>query len=89
VDGSDLEPVFRMVYRYRSKALHAGTPFPHPMCRPPREAPDAVPAERPEGLGAWAFDASWTAEDTPILLGTFAYIVRGALLAWWSTTLIP
>ena len=53
IDWSDasLENIVRTVYKYRSKALHAGRPFPAPMCDPPFTSPEwAAPSERPLGL---------------------------------------
>jgi hypothetical protein len=35
VPWSGLRPILSKIYSHRSKALHAGTPFPAPMCIPP------------------------------------------------------
>lgn len=79
-----LGKVFTTVYRYRSRALHSGTPFPDPMCRPPhRSGADGVPAEVPMGLATSVGHATWLAKDTPLLLHTFEYLARQALLRWW------
>ena len=73
------------VYGYRSRALHAGTPFPSSMSWPPSRHQDQ-PAydETPTGTASGSRGASWRVEDTPLLLHTFAYIARGALLNWWT-----
>lgn len=84
VDWACMTDYLRMTYNYRSRALHAGTPFPEPMCEVPRVFDDGVPIERPMGYATGVPEASWLAEDTPMLLSTFEYIVRGALLRWWS-----
>lgn len=84
------EPEFattlRTIYNYRSKALHAGKPFPHPMCTlPSRSGGDNVPAERPLGLATTTQGGTWEHKDTPMHLHTFEYIVRSSLLAWWKS----
>jgi hypothetical protein len=73
------------VYELRSRALHAGVPFPLPMCSPPEATPDeGVPSEKP--IGAVSIGSIvWTEKDIPIYLQTFEYIARGALLNWWGT----
>lgn len=80
-----LKAALRKVYHYRSRALHGGTPFPNPMCRPPLGHGEGAPEEVPSGLASGALGATWLAEDTPMLLHTFAHIVRGALLNWWTS----
>ena len=84
VDWACMTDYLRMIYNYRSRALHAGTPFPEPMCEVPHVFDDGVPIERPIGHATGVPEASWLAEDTPMLLSTFEYIVRSALLRWWS-----
>ena len=83
------------IYGARSKDLHAGVAVPGPMCEPPR----AVAAEQPDELnwrsatsetpsGVWTAKgatSAWNAEDTPMLLHTFEYIVRNALQNWWES----
>jgi hypothetical protein len=83
--GKGLEDTLRMVYQYRSRALHGGRPFPAPMC----DAPDVLPgseacAERPTGLAIGAMGGQWLTKDLPLFLSTFEYMVRGALLKWWQ-----
>lgn len=81
-----LRESLRVVYKYRSKALHGGKPFPLPMCDPPTVLEGwAAPSEIPSGLATSALGATWVIEDTPILLHTFEYIVRNALLNWWRS----
>ena len=83
---SDITRALRLIYRYRSKALHDGTPFPAPMCDSPRRLAQDWQAwtERPTGLAASMLGSVWLAEDTPILFHTFEYIARNALLRWWQ-----
>lgn len=87
---ADYERAIKKIYRYRSRALHGGTPFPHPMCDPPMSGHDGtgIAEERPSGLGAGSRGATWVAEDLPMHLHLFAHIARGALLRWW-TSLVP
>jgi hypothetical protein len=87
IDWSDesLRNILKIVYDYRSKALHAGKPFPAPMCEPPHSQPGMqAPAERPTGHVSMG-GAVWRDEDIPIFLHTFEYIARGALVNWWDS----
>lgn len=72
------------VYRWRSRALHEGVPMPAPMCAPPFIHND-VPEEGAASSGYGSGGASWTQDDIPLLLHTFAYIVRGSIVNWWKT----
>lgn len=94
VDWTKLRDALRLVYQWRSKALHGGTPFPFPMCDAPlihgeswmgfpQETKGAI-AERPLGLAAGTGGAMWDNEETPMLLHVFEHITRGALLRWWE-----
>lgn len=71
------------VYSYRSKALHEGRPFPAPMCLTPLGFAE-VPVEIPLALGASMLGGTWIKKDVPMLLHTFEYIARQALLRWWQ-----
>jgi hypothetical protein len=84
VDWNALGPMFKQIYGYRSDALHNGRPFPAPMCEVPRTDVNEVPIERAWGLSSAADNASWTKEEYPMLLATFEFIVRGALINWWE-----
>lgn len=84
---SRLKATLDKIYDYRSKALHEGKPFPAPMCMVPMVI-ESYPCEVPIGLAASTQGGTWVIEDIPILLHTFEYIVRGALLKWWDS-LIP
>jgi hypothetical protein len=83
VDWTNLREAVRLVYRWRSKALHGGTPFPAPMCHAPIVQEGAI-SERPLGLAAGTGGAMWDNEETPMLLHVFEHITRGALLRWWK-----
>lgn len=85
IDWSDtaLERILKTVYGYRSKALHAGQPFPAPMCSAPYTQPDwPAPTEKPHGDASMS-GGVWRESDIPILLHTFEYITRETLLNWW------
>jgi len=81
---ADLLRSLKVIYDWRSRALHAGTPFPQPMCDPPPRLEGRY-AEKPLGLASASLGAVWQGDDTPMLLRTFEHIVRGALLRWWSS----
>jgi hypothetical protein len=82
---SAMREALSLVYEYRSKALHAGIPFPSPMCLPPHGDPlaECIPGGAAGGLGG-----IWRREDLPMVLHTFEHIVRNALLAWWDSLLL-
>ncbi|MBP2869962.1 MULTISPECIES: hypothetical protein [Pseudomonas] len=83
---SGLLPILKTVYALRSHALHAGIPFPAPMCRQPDQwRDDNVPAERAiTSLAVQTMNGQWVPKDAPIALHTFQYFARGALLNWWD-----
>lgn len=84
-DKSEIKKSMRVIYNYRSQALHGGTPFPYPMCESPYYQKDFdSPAEKPIGLGCYAQGGTWRIEDTPMLINTFEYIVKNCLLNWWE-----
>jgi hypothetical protein len=84
-DAPNLKRIFSKIYEYRSSALHGGTPFPLPMCLPALKPHGwDAPYEKPSGLAISSKGGTWRAEDVPILLHVFHYIVRGALLKWWQ-----
>lgn len=87
---SSLKKTFNKIYDYRSKALHEGTPFPEPMCRPPtRDHQNQMLAERPDvGLAEASLGASWKAKDVPMNLHLFEYVVRHSLLSWWRSMIV-
>lgn len=84
VDWAALPETLKLIYGYRSKALHEGRPFPAPMCEAPRAFDSGVGIERPLGLSAAAYNASWMKGEYPMLLAMFEYLVHGALLNWWE-----
>jgi hypothetical protein len=78
------------IYKHRSRALHGGTPFPAPMSWTPiTVGENPAPVEVPPGLASSALGASWAAQDTPMLLHLFEYIVRNAILNWWRSLADP
>lgn len=82
-----MKRALQRVYDYRSIALHAGTPFPLPMCYPPLAAGDA-PAERLPGNAMAGFGGMWLSRDVPMFLHTFEHIARNCLLAWWASLIL-
>jgi hypothetical protein len=76
---TNLRSVLVKIYDYRSKALHAGVPFPAPMCVAPRlMMPDwGGPEERPSGLASSTLGGVWVAEDLPLHFHVFEHICSG------------
>jgi hypothetical protein len=84
-DKKDMKKTMNKVYNYRSRALHNGIPFPDPMCSWPEPIGIAgYLSEVPSKLAMRCRGGTWRKEDIPLLLHTFEYIVRNALLNWWS-----
>lgn len=84
LDWEDFRKCVRKVYDHRSTALHTGAPFPMPMLREPGVSDSGAIQEVPGGLGSAGQGGVWHAADTPMLLSTFEYITRLALLTWWG-----
>lgn len=72
------------IYDYRSKALHAGTPFPAPMCRRPHtDQLGGPPAEKGTiALAESSNGSTWRASDLPVSLNAFFQFARGVMLTW-------
>jgi len=88
VDWTDLEDPLTVLYEYRSGELHAGLPFPGPLCAPPAYAGD-IPLERVGGLAVAFSGARWPAHRLPMYLHVFAHLVGGALREWWASLVRP
>ncbi len=89
-ERKDLKKAAQQIYEHRSNALHGGVAIPYPMCSAPeylrfKDAPESGWEEKPTGLATGAFGAVWTQAKTPMLLHTFEYIARHAILNWWNT----
>lgn len=85
-ESAPMLDAMKKIYSYRSRALHGGIAFPAPMCMPPiiyAGEGFSGAEEKPMGLASSSEGATWLIEDTPMLLHTFEWIVRGALLNWW------
>ena len=84
-ETKNMKKALGKVYAYRSKALHGGIPFPYPMSHPGMAIGDSnILAEIPSGLAAGSLGGSWVAQDMPMLLHTYEYIARNAVLNWWE-----
>jgi hypothetical protein len=81
VDWARMQDHLNTIYDWRSRDLHEGTPIPAPMCALPYPF-EGVASERPIAVSSWYGSGNWVAADTPMLLHTFTYVVRGALLNW-------
>lgn len=83
--GKKVREGLSLVYHHRSRALHGGVPMPVPMCEAPwKHERWEAPSEIPSGMATRAAGGTWVAKDTPLLLHTFEYIVRNAILKWWE-----
>ena len=83
---SNFIDAIELIYVYRSRALHGGTPFPRPMCDPPRSYDEAgIVEERPSSIATSTLGAAWLAKDLPMHLHLFAHITREVLLGWWRS----
>ncbi|WP_223564322.1 hypothetical protein [Pantoea agglomerans] len=86
----NLLKIFKSVYNSRSSALHAGKPFPQPMCSPPDShfglAEQAVcpPNSKFTPLKA-SLGASWSHKEAPINLNTFFHMTHSILNKWWES----
>ena len=83
-DEPSLQKTLRTIYRWRSEALHAGTPFPYPMCVTPDRI-GRVLSEIPIAAASAAMGGVWLAEDVPMHFWLFEHLVRGALKKWWAS----
>ena len=81
---ANLKKVLNTIYAHRSHALHAGIPFPAPMCRPPDEFEGKLSEKGVTSLAESTQGATWLPEDAPMSLNTFQYFVRASLLKWWD-----
>jgi hypothetical protein len=84
VDWSQLSEALAVIYDWRSHDLHAGVPFPGPMCEPPQSDGAGVFFERFPALAAQQAGGAWPAERLPMYLHLFAFIARQALTSWWA-----
>lgn len=83
-EAEQLRKALGTIYAHRSEALHDGTPFPISMCDGILYHDKGVSEEKPSGLASASASGVWLAEDCPMHLHIFAYIVRGAILNWWD-----
>jgi hypothetical protein len=65
------------IYDYRSKDLHAGTPFPLSLCQ--------LPYVSRNGLVEEASSVTTKHGTRVMRIHVFEYIVRSALLTWWAS----
>lgn len=82
----NLRKSLEKVYRYRSRALHSGIPFPGPMCESARKSHEGEAyMETPQAVLSGAGGSSWAKKDLPMALHTFEHISRGAILNWMES----
>lgn len=83
-----LNDAMSMIYGLRSSALHAGRPFPPPLCAAPSHFEGAY-EERPLGIASGTATSWWSKDDLPMNLHLFEYVARHALLNWWTSLAKP
>jgi hypothetical protein len=76
LDWTDLSEQLRDIYRYRSKDLHEGVPFPQKLCEPYLVSPRETAPEIAAVLN----------DKDQMSLQIFEYVVRGALQNWCHST---
>ncbi len=84
VEWDDMSKALRMIYTHRSLDLHAGIPFPGPLCAVPMPDDQGVATEKINSFGVAGQGAVWTEDDLPMHLHTFAYVAGGAIRRWWA-----
>lgn len=85
IDWNEIPGHLQTIYKYRSEALHNGTPFPGPMCEPPAPCSTDALDENPLWLWSQHGASTWAAKNIPMYLHMFEYLVREALIRWWSS----
>ena len=78
LDWQTIQKTLRVVYGWRSRALHDGFAMPWAMCAPPRVIADGAIQEAPFGEEAYGEGRLLDRAELPILLQTFEYIAAGA-----------
>lgn len=78
-------PALKMIYGFRSQALHAGLPFPAPLLKPGFPRQDKIYPEKPFGGVIGMKGSTWSSGDLPMFIHIFEHIVRGSILNWWSS----
>jgi hypothetical protein len=85
---TQLRGVLNKLYEFRSTALHAGVPFPTPLCRPPVLTAEDLPHETgANGIAHHTRGGNWLAQDLPMTMNTFSFFVNGALNNWLDSML--
>ncbi|MCL6272243.1 hypothetical protein M3P05_20185, partial [Sansalvadorimonas sp. 2012CJ34-2] len=79
--------ILSKIYNYRSIALHAGVPFPAPLCQSPDQynPKDGLAEKGCLASAVHTLGASWSSEDLPISMNAFCYFVNGTLNNWWDS----
>ncbi|EGR2205724.1 TPA: hypothetical protein NKX25_002856 [Vibrio parahaemolyticus] len=80
--STKLTNALRTIYNHRSQALHAGVPFPAPMCEPPEEYEQGIYQQVPNQLGVYMRGATWVGADIPMTLHLFHFLAREILVKW-------
>jgi hypothetical protein len=84
-DWNDMRKGLGVVYKWRSRALHDGIPFPWVSSTPPRVELDGSIQETAFGEGVYEQGRLIDRKELPMLLNTFEHIASGALRGWWAS----
>jgi hypothetical protein len=77
VDWDDMRAALTTIYDHRSRDLHAGTPFPGPLCEAPMPDSEGFPTEKVHSLGVAGQGGVWSEADLPLHPHTYAYVATG------------
>jgi hypothetical protein len=84
-ESNRFEKALKIIYRYRSRALHDGRPFPPPMSEAQYVDPSwQAPAEIMFAAATSQRGGVWLQDDIPMNLHLFEYLARNVLLRWWQ-----
>jgi hypothetical protein len=88
---ASLKDALKIIYDYRSQALHNGRPFPAPMCDAPSRIDHnwEAPAERMTAKATHQRGGTWKQDDVPMYLHVFEHFARNTLLKWWDSCAQP
>ncbi|MFD0261779.1 hypothetical protein ACFVH7_26335 [Kitasatospora indigofera] len=89
-EWAGLDQAMKDIYGYRSALLHEGRPFPPMMTGLALEVDEnGAFDECPHSDSLWSSGtADWPLGAAPMYLWLFAYIVRGALMAWTNDCVV-
>jgi hypothetical protein len=82
IDWDTVTDALSVLYGHRSSDIHEGIAFPWALCEPPDLPSWEIPPERFWAINVSARGGLWTAEELPMYLHVFAYLVGETLRRW-------